>query len=117
MFYHSAQKLSVLCWKEHCQHVFRNHYGVRLVYGAESPTTQGGKFDMKALEKDIQTDADNGCQFYVTPFPQDEYLARMRGFARDVMPSFADRNHPAASKGPASPGRSEQFLTGKNGVK
>ncbi len=60
----------------------------KLVYGAGSPTTQGGKFDMKTLEKNIQTAADNGCQFYVTPFPQDDYLARLREFARELMPSY-----------------------------
>ncbi len=68
----------------------------KLVYGAGSPTTQGGKFDMKTLEKDIQTTADNGCQFYVTPFPQDDYLARMGEFARDVMPSYVDKKRAAA---------------------
>ncbi len=50
---------------------------------------------MKVLEKDIQTAADNGCQFYVAPFPQDDYLAKMREFARDVIPTYTDQKRPA----------------------
>ncbi len=63
---------------------------LKLEYGAGSPMIRGA-FDMKTLEKDIQTAVDNGCRFYVTPFPQDDYVAKMREFARDVMPSYADR--------------------------
>jgi len=62
----------------------------KLEYGAGSPMIRGA-FDMKTLEKSIQTAVDDGCRFYVTPFPQDDYVAKMREFARDVMPSFADK--------------------------
>jgi alkanesulfonate monooxygenase SsuD/methylene tetrahydromethanopterin reductase-like flavin-dependent oxidoreductase (luciferase family) len=67
-----------------------------LMYGAGSPMVQRGGFDMKALAKDIGTAADNGCQFYVTPFPQDEYEAKMREFIREVMPSYTDRKESVA---------------------
>ncbi len=67
----------------------------KLEYGAGSPTVQGGRFVMKTLESDIQKAADKGCQFYVAPFPQDDYLARMREFAREVMPSYTNQKRPA----------------------
>lgn len=57
-------------------------------FGAGSPTVFGGKFEMKTLTKDVETAIKNGCKFYVTAFPQDEYVPMMRQFSREIIPSF-----------------------------
>ena len=60
----------------------------KLAYGAGSPSTFG-KFDMRAIEEDIHLAEENGCGFYVVPFPQEDYIAQMREFARDLLPSYS----------------------------
>ena len=59
-----------------------------LIFGAGSPMIMGGRFDMKSLEKDVSKASDGGCEFYVIPFPTDDYVAKMREFAHRVIPSF-----------------------------
>jgi alkanesulfonate monooxygenase SsuD/methylene tetrahydromethanopterin reductase-like flavin-dependent oxidoreductase (luciferase family) len=60
----------------------------KILFGTGAPRLQGGKFDMKALTKDIQTANDNQCEFYVTAFPQDNYVTTMKQFSREVLPSY-----------------------------
>jgi alkanesulfonate monooxygenase SsuD/methylene tetrahydromethanopterin reductase-like flavin-dependent oxidoreductase (luciferase family) len=60
----------------------------KILFGTGAPRLQGGKFDMKALTKDIQTANDNRCEFYVTAFPQDDYVTTMKQFSREVLPSY-----------------------------
>lgn len=43
---------------------------------------------MKSLAKDVQTATENGCEFYVVAFPQDDYVPLMRQFQREIVPSF-----------------------------
>jgi hypothetical protein len=50
----------------------------RILFGTGAPRLQGGKFDMKTLIKDVHVAKDNGCEFYVTAFPQDDYAAMMK---------------------------------------
>lgn len=45
--------------------------------------------EMTILQRDIEQAAKNGCEFYITPFPPDKYLAAMEQFAKDVFPSYA----------------------------
>ena len=68
----------------------------KLAYGAGSPSTFG-KFDMQAIGKDIQVAEENGCQFYVVPFPQEDYIAKMKEFARDLLPSYSS-NQPLVTQ-------------------
>ena len=72
-----------------------------LSFGAGSPTSLGGKFDVRALEKDIQASANKGCEFYITPFPQDDYVEKMKEFARDILPSYNDPTR-IVTKAPSS---------------
>jgi len=48
-----------------------------------------GNFDMAVLQKEIETAAEDGCEFYVTYFQQKNYLAAMEQFAKDLLPSYA----------------------------
>ena len=59
-----------------------------MIFGAGSPMVMGGRFDMKSLEKDVSKASDDGCGFYVVPFPSDDYLSKMREFAHRVIPSY-----------------------------
>ena len=59
-----------------------------IAFGAGSPSVFGGKFEMKTLTKDVESAIKNGCRFYVTAFPQDEYVPMMRQFSREIIPSF-----------------------------
>jgi alkanesulfonate monooxygenase SsuD/methylene tetrahydromethanopterin reductase-like flavin-dependent oxidoreductase (luciferase family) len=59
----------------------------KLAYAAGSPVSQGS-FDMDVLHKDIEKAAENGCEIYITSFPQDKYIATMEQFARDLLPSY-----------------------------
>lgn len=61
--------------------------GGKVAFAAGSPIAQG-KFDMKLLEKDVEKAAQNGCGYYVTPFPSIDYVATMQQFAKDVVPSY-----------------------------
>ncbi len=59
----------------------------KLAFAAGSPVYRE-KFDLKAVEKDVETAAENGSLYYVTPFPQDTYLDNMREFAKAILPSY-----------------------------
>jgi len=58
-------------------------------YAAGSPRFEGTKFDTTPLVQDIERAANTGCEFYITPFPRGNYVASMKLFAKDVMPSFS----------------------------
>jgi len=60
----------------------------RILFGTGAPRLQAGKFDMKALTKDVQVASDNGCEFYVTAFPQDDYVSTMKQFSRETLSSY-----------------------------
>jgi alkanesulfonate monooxygenase SsuD/methylene tetrahydromethanopterin reductase-like flavin-dependent oxidoreductase (luciferase family) len=60
----------------------------RILFGTGAPRLQRGKFDMKALAEDVQTANSNGCEFYVTAFPQDDYVSNMKQFSREILPSY-----------------------------
>ena len=64
----------------------------RLIFGAGSPTIFGGRFDIKILTNDVQNAIDNGCEFYVVAFPQDDYVPMMRQFQREIVPSFESQS-------------------------
>ena len=68
----------------------------KLAYGAGSPGVFG-KFDMRAIGKDIQVAEENGCRFYVVPFPQEDYIPKMREFATDLLPSYSS-NQPLVTQ-------------------
>ncbi len=59
----------------------------KLAFAAGSPVYRE-KFDLKAVEKDVETAEENGSLYYVTPFPQDTYLDNMREFAKAILPSY-----------------------------
>ncbi len=46
------------------------------------------KFDLKAVEKDVEAAVENGSLYYVTPFPLNTYLDSMREFAKAILPSY-----------------------------
>lgn len=60
----------------------------RVAFGAGSPTVFGTQFDMRNLANEVQAAIDNGCEFYVVAFPQDQYVPLMRQFHREIVPSF-----------------------------
>lgn len=60
----------------------------RVAFGAGSPTIFGTQFDMRNLASEVQVAIDNGCEFYVVAFPQDQYVPLMRQFHREIVPSF-----------------------------
>jgi alkanesulfonate monooxygenase SsuD/methylene tetrahydromethanopterin reductase-like flavin-dependent oxidoreductase (luciferase family) len=60
----------------------------RMKFGTGAPRLQGGKFDMKSLVKDVQVASDNGCEFYVTAFPQEDYVPTMKEFSRETLSSY-----------------------------
>jgi len=66
----------------------------KVSFGAGSPRA-GENFDLKQVRKDIETAESNGCEFYILPFPQGQYVDAMRAFARDVLPSFSEKGHRA----------------------
>jgi alkanesulfonate monooxygenase SsuD/methylene tetrahydromethanopterin reductase-like flavin-dependent oxidoreductase (luciferase family) len=59
----------------------------KISFGAGSPNVQGGRFDMKSLAKNVEDAVDNGCEFYVTAFPQEDYVPVMRQFSREILSS------------------------------
>lgn len=68
----------------------------RVAFGAGTPTVFGTRFDMKSLASDVQTAIDNGCEFYVVAFPQDQYVPLMRQFHREIVPSFESQTRLAS---------------------
>jgi len=68
----------------------------KLAYGAGSTSTFG-KFDMRAIGKDIQVAEENGRRFYIVPFPQEDYIPKMREFATDLLPSYSS-NQPLVTQ-------------------
>ena len=68
----------------------------KLAYGAGSTSTFG-KFDMRAIGKDVHVAEENGCRFYVVPFPQEDYIPKMREFATDLLPSYSS-NQPLVTQ-------------------
>lgn len=61
----------------------------QLSFGAGSPTFQGRHFDRKAAKQAVQAASDNGCEFYIASFPQNDYLNSLREFAKEVIPSYS----------------------------
>jgi alkanesulfonate monooxygenase SsuD/methylene tetrahydromethanopterin reductase-like flavin-dependent oxidoreductase (luciferase family) len=60
----------------------------KIIFGAGSPTLFGARFDMKELTKDVETAVENGCQFYITAFPQNNYSSSMKQFSKEIIPQF-----------------------------
>jgi alkanesulfonate monooxygenase SsuD/methylene tetrahydromethanopterin reductase-like flavin-dependent oxidoreductase (luciferase family) len=60
----------------------------RIVFGAGAPTLFGERFDMKVLKKDVETAIENGCEFYVTAFPQENYSSTMKQFSKEILPQL-----------------------------
>lgn len=63
----------------------------KLAFAAGSPVYRE-KFDLKAVEKDVETATESGSLYYVTPFPLDTYLDNMREFAGTILPSYLGLN-------------------------
>ncbi len=62
----------------------------RIAYAKGSPVYREKEFDMKNLEQDVERAADQGCRYYITPFPETDYVTNMSRFAKDVMTSYAE---------------------------
>ncbi len=60
----------------------------KLSFAAGSPVYRNQVFDLSAAAKNVEKAVADGCLYYVASFPQKSYLETMRGFARDVLPSF-----------------------------
>ncbi len=59
---------------------------------AGSTGFQNEKFDMSLVQQDIERAVEAGSQYYITPwFPKDDYLATVKRFASDLMPSYSSR--------------------------
>lgn len=51
---------------------------------------QNQEFDLSLVQKDIEDAANAGAEFYITPwFPKNDYLATVKQFAWELMPSFS----------------------------
>ena len=61
----------------------------KVSFGAGSPRANEN-FDLKQVRKDVETAENNGCNFYIMPFPQGQYVDALRAFARDVLPSYSE---------------------------
>lgn len=62
----------------------------KLAFATGSPVSRDREFDVNGLKKDVEKAAEQGCRYYLTPFPQTDYVRNMRQFAKDVMPSYAE---------------------------
>ena len=59
---------------------------------AGSPSFQNQEFGMSLVQQDMETAADAGCEYYITPwFPKEDYLATVKRFASELMRSYSDK--------------------------
>ncbi len=65
------------------------HNSLAFAMGAPRPQEN---FDLRESEKAVSTAAREGCLYFVAPFPQENFLEKIRQFAKEVMPSYAGLN-------------------------
>ena len=46
------------------------------------------KFDLKGVEKSVANAAEEGCLYYLAPFPREKLSESIKWFAKEIIPSY-----------------------------
>ncbi|HEV2119964.1 MAG TPA: LLM class flavin-dependent oxidoreductase [Candidatus Bathyarchaeia archaeon] len=61
---------------------------IRFAQGGDATVPIADHYDSKTYTTKVEEAQQNGNEYFVVPFPRETYLASMRDFAKNVMPSF-----------------------------
>jgi hypothetical protein len=71
------------------QEARRFHREDKIAFAAGSVANRDQKFDLKAVEEDVENAAKDGALYYIAPLQRTGYLDNLKEFAKKVIPSFS----------------------------
>jgi hypothetical protein len=71
------------------QEARRFHREDKIAFAAGSVANRDQKFDLKAVEHDVEKAARDGALYYIAPLHRTDYLDNLEEFAKKIIPSFS----------------------------
>jgi hypothetical protein len=67
----------------------RFHREDKIAFAAGSVANRDQKFDLKAVEQDLEKAAEDGALYYIAPLQRTGYLDNLKEFAKTIIPSYS----------------------------
>jgi len=71
------------------QEARRFHREDKIAFAAGSVANRDQKFDLKAVEQDVEKAAKDGALYYIAPLQRTGYLDNLKDFAKNIIPSYS----------------------------
>src|SRR5438309_4712667 len=71
------------------QEARRFHREDKIAFAAGSVANRDQKFDLKAVEQDVEKAAKDGALYYIAPLQRVGYLDNLKELAKNIIPSYS----------------------------